>query len=480
MILTKLIIGFKNASLNLLLAYHQSISLVFLPIFPTYYTSLLLIAHQQPIELMMSLMKVVGILQQLFIAVVCQYDWKQGRGTFYGNEWWAWNIHEGSCQFGFLCPEEGTGWDIAALPDAYWGYLGSCGRCYEVKCLPSVFKDNYGEQLDRAGVCYDPEASVVVTITDTCPCNYASNWYSNQRWCCGDMDHFDLSVWTFEKLAETKWGVIGLQYRQVACDYQPNREAPEPEQIYDPSPIPQNQACPTGNFPLRKNWKQIQYKYRNLYSQKGQYFSNEAAITWEEYNDWYNKDYDNQGYDNDKGGYSTQADALKIDPKPTADVVFRDGITTQWKTETFHTELSQKSGQGLEGGDSICGVIKSGGIFDFTGPAGSLSQKMSLELWVKSDNGTPDLDVNIGSNEGFCAPVRITDLYTSGSMDGFSRYDIYLGLFNTPRDETLLWEKPGLFNGCFGLDAHKITTVQVRNNRLFDQSVCMDEIKLLG
>jgi len=35
-----------------------------------------------------------------------------------------------------------------------------------------------------------------------------------QRWCCNDMDHFDVSVWAFEKLADKKWGVIGLRYRQ--------------------------------------------------------------------------------------------------------------------------------------------------------------------------------------------------------------------------------------------------------------------------
>jgi len=26
----------------------------------------------------------------------------------------------------------------------------------------------------------------------------------------GDIDHFDLSVWAFEKLADLKWGVIAL------------------------------------------------------------------------------------------------------------------------------------------------------------------------------------------------------------------------------------------------------------------------------
>lgn len=38
----------------------------------------------------------------------------------------------------------------------------------------------------------------------------AANYYSNKRWCCGDMDHFDISVWAFERLASTKWGVIAL------------------------------------------------------------------------------------------------------------------------------------------------------------------------------------------------------------------------------------------------------------------------------
>jgi hypothetical protein len=27
------------------------------------------------------------------------------------------------------------------------------------------------------------------------------------------MDHFDVSVWAYEKLADKKWGVIGIKYR---------------------------------------------------------------------------------------------------------------------------------------------------------------------------------------------------------------------------------------------------------------------------
>lgn len=33
------------------------------------------------------------------------------------------------------------------------------------------------------------------------------------------MDHFDVSAWAFEKLADLKWGVMGIKYRQGdSCD----------------------------------------------------------------------------------------------------------------------------------------------------------------------------------------------------------------------------------------------------------------------
>lgn len=38
-------------------------------------------------------------------------------------------------------------------------------------------------------------------------------------------DHFDLSVWAFQKLTDMRWGVIPIQYRQVDCGTQPNKRA---------------------------------------------------------------------------------------------------------------------------------------------------------------------------------------------------------------------------------------------------------------
>lgn len=152
--------------------------------------------------------------------------WQTSRSTYYGTD--AWSIHTGSCGYGYLAGDVGTGWDIAALSDSSPDYRGSCGKCKEVKCLPGNFADGYGAWLDRSNVCYNPQASVVVMVTDTCPCSYPGNAFSNKRWCCGDMYHLDLSIWAFEKLADTKWGVIKTQSRDVSCNTRPRIAARKP------------------------------------------------------------------------------------------------------------------------------------------------------------------------------------------------------------------------------------------------------------
>eukprot|EP00879_Flechtneria_rotunda_P007961 GHRR01008341.1.p1 GENE.GHRR01008341.1~~GHRR01008341.1.p1 ORF type:complete len:252 (+),score=63.02 GHRR01008341.1:248-1003(+) len=185
-------------------------------------------------------------------------QWRSGRATFYGNEPWYWSIHHGSCGEGYLWPDEGTGWDVAALSDQHPDYAGSCGRCYEIKCDNSGIKDGYGDYLDRDGACTDPDASVILTISDTCPCQYSANYFSNKRWCCGDMDHFDVSVWAFQKLTNMKWGVVPIQYRQVDCGQQPSKKA-------DP-----NAATFPGEFPpLSQADERSDFDYYRYFPQGG-------------------------------------------------------------------------------------------------------------------------------------------------------------------------------------------------------------------
>ncbi|KAF6254548.1 RlpA-like double-psi beta-barrel-protein domain-containing protein-containing protein [Scenedesmus sp. NREL 46B-D3] len=152
--------------------------------------------------------------------------WKLGRATFYGKD--GWSIHTGSCGYGYMDENAGTGWDVAAASDSNKDWKDSCGTCKEVRCKEMWFKDGYGQKLERETICYDPAASLVVTITDTCPCIYPGNYYSNKRWCCGDMYHLDLSLWSFEKLADTRYGVIAIEWRDVPCSYRPVKRAKNP------------------------------------------------------------------------------------------------------------------------------------------------------------------------------------------------------------------------------------------------------------
>ena len=115
-------------------------------------------------------------------------------------------------------------------------------RCYEVKCDPdSSLPDGYGERMDRSHVCFDPSYSIVVRTVDNCPCNYPNNAYSNKRWCCHDngLTHFDLSIWAFERLAKTSWGVMGIQYQEVSCSKHADNPAPA---IANPTPPEQPES----------------------------------------------------------------------------------------------------------------------------------------------------------------------------------------------------------------------------------------------
>ncbi|GFH29484.1 expansin-like EG45 domain-containing protein [Haematococcus lacustris] len=102
------------------------------------------------------------------------------------------------------------------MNDGHPRYSGSCGRCYAIRCKPGTFKDNLGQTISRDNDCFNTNP-VVVTITDTCPCDKPNNAYSNKRWCCGDMDHFDIGVWAFKKFADPSKGVVQIEYMETPC-----------------------------------------------------------------------------------------------------------------------------------------------------------------------------------------------------------------------------------------------------------------------
>ncbi|GAB4813330.1 hypothetical protein N2152v2_000376 [Parachlorella kessleri] len=153
-----------------------------------------------------------------------------------------------NCGFGYQWPDIGTGWDVAAIADAAPEFSGSCGQCNEVKCEHMTIIDGYNKTIDRTkGICYDSSKTVVVRTVDACECG-AVVLTCNKRWCCNDNSqtysaHFDISIWAFEKLANTKFGVMGIKYRRVPCSYQPQSPAPA---LKNPTP---GEAPPPGARP---------------------------------------------------------------------------------------------------------------------------------------------------------------------------------------------------------------------------------------
>eukprot|EP00798_Chlamydomonas_sp_ICE-L_P030310 gene30310-35300_t len=115
-------------------------------------------------------------------------------------------VHTGSCMYGH----------VGAVNEGAAVFSGSCGKCFEMKCDPRGVTDAYGMYIDRSNDCMSQEP-VQIVVTDNCPCFKEGNEFSNARWCCGDMDHFDIGVWAFREMASQDKGVVPIKYRQIQC-----------------------------------------------------------------------------------------------------------------------------------------------------------------------------------------------------------------------------------------------------------------------
>ena len=132
--------------------------------------------------------------------------WERGRTTFYGRD--GYSIHSGACHYGSI-PYP---YYVAALSDWWPAYINGayehnkCGTCFELQCDPNGRGYCRGDRLN---------ASIIVRVTDRCPCKHENP--SNQRWCCGDMPHFDVSHEAFGELASHTGGWVYLQWREIEC-----------------------------------------------------------------------------------------------------------------------------------------------------------------------------------------------------------------------------------------------------------------------
>jgi hypothetical protein len=76
------------------------------------------------------------------------------------------------------------------------------------------------------------------------------------------MYHLDMSIWAFEKLADTKLGVIGVQWRDVPCWQRPTKAAR----------VPGNRQPTPGQTPQHlgiNNWSKSMDKRPRAYLEYG-------------------------------------------------------------------------------------------------------------------------------------------------------------------------------------------------------------------
>jgi len=146
-----------------------------------------------------------------------------GRATWYGGPGGpgpdGMDISQGSCGFGNKVFENEYVAAVNTNGGYDWGLTDQCDVCFEVMC-----KDGDTRGLDHSreapdSGCVEPGVrSVVVRISDSCPCHHPNT--SNQKWCCGDKMHFDLSYVAFDAIAKRDKGVVDLMWRKVDCSRQ--------------------------------------------------------------------------------------------------------------------------------------------------------------------------------------------------------------------------------------------------------------------
>eukprot|EP01026_Neomeris_dumetosa_P029627 TRINITY_DN2398_c0_g1_i3.p1 TRINITY_DN2398_c0_g1~~TRINITY_DN2398_c0_g1_i3.p1 ORF type:complete len:426 (-),score=35.94 TRINITY_DN2398_c0_g1_i3:255-1532(-) len=412
-------------------------------------------------------LKALVFVQLIVLSCGQTWVWKDGRATYYGHNS---HIHSGSCGYGYICQDEGTGWDVAAISNKHWDYENSCGRCYEVKCRSGTFTDGFGEQIQRENVCRNESSSVLVRVVDTCPCTGEN--YSNTRWCCGDMEHLGLSVWAFEKLSDIKYGVIGIEYRQVACDYVLDSAALPVKAPFKPEYEDLKNDCQKAQTYQNKNVvaNSLNITHTSLPNQQ-LYQQNEDELWSLLFNT--NFQVHQEDLKQSEVVISTRNSALVQNQ-----TIFNSSTDQQdWWVTSSKASIEQRKGLGQQGGTIICSSIQPGGNLAFTGVPGALYGQKFLELWLKEledDSTVPDLDINIGSKGGMCTPIRLQDLAPSQYNVGFAQLQVQMGLFDVPRSK----EEGVNFRGCRGSLASTMNTIQFSNSRLMTQSVCLDLIRL--
>ncbi len=89
--------------------------------------------------------------------------------------------------------------------------------CVRSLCVEEAATESMCELAQALGLLNEPDNSIYIHVTDNCPClqydNDSTTITGDNPPCCGNVNHFDLSYYGFEKLAHPNYGLMNLQFR---------------------------------------------------------------------------------------------------------------------------------------------------------------------------------------------------------------------------------------------------------------------------
>lgn len=290
--------------------------------------------------------------------------------------------------------------------------------------------------------------------TELSPCicrYYPANLDSNNRWCrCQNLPHFDISTESFTRLADLKWGVIGMQWRQVECDYKPAKPAPVRDNTMYASPLPA----------ASKNLHRTQVDWTGLKA---------SWVAVEDYQDL------NPQQVNPPNIYSTAAGDLL----PGWQMYNVQSGNAMPASESAPTVPVTKGRGGT--GTPKCVYAGSGQGLGFYSTVVNAANTTLLQFWVYSGNITSfDAAVTVGNyaNSSGTCPYTSLDVVQPITQDaGWISYSVFVpSLQSTDTCSASSDLDSKLFVGCEGRPADEIDAVYFLNTRPDPQWMCLDDV----
>ncbi|GMH38818.1 hypothetical protein BSKO_06716 [Bryopsis sp. KO-2023] len=168
----------------------------------------------------------------------------------------------------------------------------------------------------------------------------------------------------------------------------------------------------------------------------------------------------------------------KVTMKPN--MGFSGGFSDGWEDKSNNVE-PMVDVPGPSGGSAKCARILPGGAFSLGTSDGQFVGRVSLEAWIRTEDGIPGVAVDVQGEMGPCASIKLSELSASGGQEaGFSKYTIYLGVFDKALQEVQLVRAfAATFKGCGGNQPAQVNTIQFQNNESIPIDFCVDSVKLI-